>query len=57
MLVEAAEAYAKEKGYSSIILHARQVAEPFYKKLGYYTTSSVFTEVGIPHVVMEKDIF
>jgi GNAT superfamily N-acetyltransferase len=57
ILVDAAEAYAKEKGYVSIILHARKVAEGFYKKLGYYTTSSEFTEVGIPHVVMEKDIF
>lgn len=57
LLVDAAEAYAKQQGYSSIILHARHIAEPFYKKLGYYTTSSVFTEVGIPHVVMEKDIF
>ncbi|MBN9483085.1 MAG: GNAT family N-acetyltransferase [Bacteroidetes bacterium] len=57
MLVEAAETYAKQQGYSSIILHARSVSEGFYKKLGYYTTSSEFTEVGIPHVVMEKDIF
>ena len=57
LLVDAAEAYAKEKGYISIILHARKVAEGFYKRLGYYTTSSEFTEVGIPHVVMEKDVF
>ncbi len=56
-LVDAAEHYAKEIGYSAIILHARTVAEGFYKNLGYYTTSSEFTEVGIPHVVMEKDIF
>ncbi|OSZ82615.1 hypothetical protein CAP35_04940 [Chitinophagaceae bacterium IBVUCB1] len=56
-LVDAAEHYAKEMGYSAIILHARTVAEGFYKNLGYYTTSSEFTEVGIPHVVMEKDIF
>ena len=56
-LVEAAEQYAKEQGYSAIILHARKVSEGFYKKLGYDTTSSEFTEVGIPHVVMEKDIF
>jgi N-acetylglutamate synthase-like GNAT family acetyltransferase len=56
-LVDAAEQYAKEIGYSAIILHARTVAEGFYKNLGYYTTSSEFTEVGIPHVVMEKDIF
>lgn len=57
VLVDAAEAYAKEKGYSAIILHARKVSEGFYKRLGYDTTSSEFTEVGIPHVVMEKDLF
>ncbi len=28
--------------------------EDFYKRLNYTTTSDVFTEVGIPHVVMEK---
>ena len=57
VLVDAAETYAKEKGYSAIILHARKVSEGFYKKLGYDTTSSEFSEVGIPHVVMEKDVF
>lgn len=57
VLVDAAENYAKDKGYSAIILHARKVSEGFYKKLGYDTTSSEFTEVGIPHVVMEKDVF
>jgi N-acetylglutamate synthase-like GNAT family acetyltransferase len=57
ILVDAAEAYAKDKGYSAIILHARKVSEGFYKRLGYDTTSSEFTEVGIPHVVMEKDLF
>jgi N-acetylglutamate synthase-like GNAT family acetyltransferase len=57
ILVDTAENYAKDKGYSAIILHARKVSEGFYKKLGYDTTSSEFTEVGIPHVVMEKDVF
>jgi N-acetylglutamate synthase-like GNAT family acetyltransferase len=57
VLVDAAENYAKDKGYSAIILHARKVSEGFYKKLGYDTTSSEFIEVGIPHVVMEKDVF
>lgn len=57
ILVDAAETYAKDQGYSAIILHARKVSEGFYKKLGYDTTSSEFTEVGIPHVVMEKDVF
>lgn len=54
MLVLAAEAHARESGIKKIVLHARITAEPFYKKLGYLTTSGEFTEVDIPHVVMEK---
>jgi predicted GNAT family N-acyltransferase len=54
LLVDAAEKTALEKQAQKIILHARTTAEGFYKKLGYHTTSSEFTEVGIPHVVMEK---
>jgi predicted GNAT family N-acyltransferase len=53
LLVSAAEKLCWEKA-DKIILHARITAQPFYKKLGYTTVSDVFTEVGIPHVVMEK---
>ena len=53
-LVQAAEKVAKENGYKKIVLHARQVAVGFYQKLGYEITSDLFTEVGIPHYVMEK---
>ncbi len=55
-LIEAAEKHLLDKGYKKIKLHARTTAEGFYKKLGYKTVSDVFTEVGIPHVVMEKDV-
>lgn len=53
-LVEYAEQYAWEQGFDCIILHARIVARGFYEKLQYITVSDEFTEVGIPHVVMEK---
>lgn len=53
-IVKAAEAYAWQRGYDKIVLHARTTAEDFYKKFAYTTTSQVFTEVGIPHVMMEK---
>lgn len=53
-LVDYAEQYAWDEGYDSIILHARIVAQGFYEKLNYKVVSDVFTEVGIPHVVMEK---
>lgn len=53
-LVQAAEKYAWEKGYSKIILHARKVALGFYLSMGYRVTSDEFIEVGIPHFMMEK---
>lgn len=54
LLIDAAEKHTWETGQSHIVLHARVTAQAFYEKLGYKVTSSVFTEVGIPHVVMEK---
>lgn len=53
-LVNYAEQFSWEHGYKKVILHARMVAKGFYEKLNYKQTSDVFTEVGIPHVVMEK---
>lgn len=53
-LSDAAEQYAKEHGYHTMYCHARKVASPFYIKLGYKIVSDEFTEVGIPHYVMEK---
>jgi predicted GNAT family N-acyltransferase len=53
LLVNAAEKLCWEKA-EKIVLHARITAEAFYEKLGYKTVSDVFSEVGIPHVVMEK---
>ncbi|RYE24165.1 MAG: GNAT family N-acetyltransferase [Sphingobacteriales bacterium] len=53
-IMGAAEEQAWLTGHSKISLHARTSAEDFYKKRGYATTGDVFTEVGIPHVVMEK---
>lgn len=54
IIMDAAEAISWANGFDKIVLHARVTAEDFYKKLNYTTTSDVFTEVGIPHVVMEK---
>lgn len=53
-IMTAAEALSKEKGYSKIVLNARETAARFYSKLGYNIISPLFTEVGIPHYVMEK---
>ncbi len=55
-LSDAAEEYAKEHGYHTMYCHARKVASPFYLKLGYTIVSDEFTEVGIPHYVMQKGL-
>lgn len=53
-LVQYAEQFAWQHGYNNIVLHARISAQGFYHKLGYAAVGDVFTEVGIPHIEMEK---
>jgi predicted GNAT family N-acyltransferase len=53
-LVAFSEVFAKSKGFSKIMLHARLVAVPFYEKLNYTIFGEPFEEVGIPHRMMEK---
>ena len=55
-LVRFAEETALSMGYQKIILHARQVAIPFYLKNRYECFEEPFTEVGIPHIKMQKII-
>jgi len=56
LLVQYAEAYAKSKGYTKVMLHARKVAVGFYAGMGYEQYGDMFEEVGIPHYMMEKKI-
>jgi N-acetylglutamate synthase-like GNAT family acetyltransferase len=51
-----AENIARDLGYKRLCMHARSTAVRFYQKLGYHTTGDEFTEVTIPHYVMEKDL-
>lgn len=55
-LVAASEAWAARQGYSRIELHARETAVPFYERLGYAVFDSPFTEIGLPHRKMGKDL-
>ncbi|MEN9613383.1 MAG: hypothetical protein RLZZ628_4197 [Bacteroidota bacterium] len=55
-LVAFSEVFAKSKGFTKIVLHARAVAVPFYEKLSYTIFGEPFEEVGIPHRAMEKKL-
>jgi predicted N-acetyltransferase YhbS len=56
LLVKAGEQYAREKGYQKIMLHARKYAAAFYTVMDYQVVGDEFTEVGIPHFMMEKEL-
>ena len=51
-----AENIAIDKGYKSMIMHARNNAIGFYEKFGYKIKGNEFNEVNIPHHVMEKEL-
>lgn len=54
VIIEALEDIAKEQHIKKVKLHGQTHAEGFYQKLGYETSSDVFMEDGIPHVLMTK---
>ncbi len=51
-----AEILTRDKGYKKLVMHARETAVGFYEKLGYSVVGDKFTEVTIPHFVMEKKL-
>jgi N-acetylglutamate synthase-like GNAT family acetyltransferase len=51
-----AENLAQDKGYNYMIMHSRNTAIGFYEKIGYKVVSDEFTEVGISHHIMEKEL-
>lgn len=55
-LMSFAENLARDRGYKRLTMHARKNALGFYEKMGYRVAGSEFTEVTIPHYVMEKDL-
>ena len=55
-LVEAAERWAVENGFTTMTLHARETAVPFYTHLGYTVEGRPFAEVGLPHRAMAKGL-
>lgn len=53
-IVTFAEQIARGKGFTRLMMHARDVVIPFYEKSGYTIAGEQFTEVGIDHHRMEK---
>lgn len=55
-IVAAVEESARERGLSTLTLHAQTAVEGFYDELGYRTVSDTFEDAGIPHVEMSKEL-
>ena len=53
-LVQFSEVFAKNAGYSKIVLNARKTAVGFYEKQGYEKVGNEFLEINIPHFKMQK---
>ncbi len=53
-ILQYAEQYAWDHGYTTLTMHARKYALNFYIKEGYVSFGEEFTEVGIPHFEMKK---
>ena len=51
-----AEHVARDAGYKKLIMHARMTAIGFYEKFGYRVAGEEFTELSIPHCIMEKKL-
>lgn len=55
-LMEALEAYARDKGAHSIVLNAQARVLSFYEKLGYVAMGTPFMDAGIEHRKMKKEL-
>lgn len=55
-LMDAVEVEARQRGFAEVVLHAQEAVVPFYRKLGYTTEGKRFTEAGIPHRAMRKQL-
>ena len=55
-IVKAAIELGHKEAFREITLHARIPAVPFYERAGFTPVGGVFTEVGIPHQSMQKQL-
>jgi predicted GNAT family N-acyltransferase len=49
-------AVAKQRGYAQVRLNSQTHATPFYYKQGFLSHGREFTEGGIPHQEMRRDL-
>ena len=56
LLMEFVQQHVASIGGKKVFCHSRDVAEPFYSRLGYRSVGDYFEEVSIRHVRMEKDL-
>ncbi|OLT29121.1 GNAT family N-acetyltransferase [Nocardiopsis sp. CNR-923] len=55
-LVRAVEDRARERGLTTVELHAQTHALGFYERLGYTAHGEEFLDAGIPHLHMARDV-
>ncbi|MCW1921178.1 GNAT family N-acetyltransferase [Luteolibacter arcticus] len=53
-LLEEVEQRLASEGVRHFVLHSRENAAGFYRNSGYHAVGGIFTEVGRPHLKMEK---
>jgi predicted GNAT family N-acyltransferase len=56
LLVHAIEQRAAERGLAAVELHAQAHARGFYQQLGYAAYGDLFSEAGIEHISMRKEL-
>lgn len=55
-LVRELERHVAARGVRVVRMHAREAALGFYGKLGYRVVGAPFTEVGLPHRHMQREL-
>ena len=56
LIIQALEEMAQKNEVFKVKLHGQKQAEGFYEKLGYQSSSDLFMEDGIPHILMVKEL-
>jgi len=51
-----AENISRDRGYRTIMMHARDTAIGFYEKFGYKIKGEPFIEINLSHHIMEKKL-